>query len=50
MHGDGIPYCKGVHLETRHDDGSEEWQRLYDTTKDGPQRDHYSKGKGGAKL
>ena len=39
--GNGLAYCKGVRLETWKDDGSEEWQRLYAATADGPQRDRY---------
>mgnify|MGYP006103474439 CR=1 FL=1 len=37
--GDGPVYAKGTRLESRENDGSEEWQRLYDATANGPQRD-----------
>ena len=39
--GNGIPYCKGVRLETWEDDGTDRWQRLYDATANGPQRGRY---------
>jgi hypothetical protein len=43
--GNGVVYCEGVRLETRQDDGSEEFERLYASTEDGPQRGHYRAAK-----
>jgi|EP01043_Picozoa_sp_COSAG02_P044638 hypothetical protein len=44
INGNGLAYCKGVRLETWADDGSDEWQRIYAATEDGPQRDRYRSG------